>query len=133
MVKVDQIVLQRQFGSTSRAPRWAIAFKYPPEEVTTRLLDIQVNVGRTGRVTPFALCTWEPHLRGRSGLRGPAPVLNGPTFCAEAPCESGLSPGQPRACEMTRTASGSVLERQHLRVELSFRSRRPRPSTLTEL
>jgi DNA ligase (NAD+) len=48
VVKVDQIALQRQLGSTSRAPRWAIAFKYPPEEVTTRLLDIQVNVGRTG-------------------------------------------------------------------------------------
>ena len=46
--------LQRRLGSTSRAPRWAIAFKYPPEEVNTKLLDIQVNVGRTGRVTPFA-------------------------------------------------------------------------------
>ena len=55
VVKVDQIALQRQLGSTSRAPRWAIAFKYPPEEVTTRLLDIRVNVGRTGRVTPFAV------------------------------------------------------------------------------
>jgi DNA ligase (NAD+) len=55
VVKLDQIALQRQLGSTSRAPRWAIAFKYPPEEVTTRLLDIQVNVGRTGRVTPFAV------------------------------------------------------------------------------
>ena len=55
VVKVDQIALQRQLGSTSRAPRWAIAYKYPPEEVTTRLLDIQVNVGRTGRVTPFAV------------------------------------------------------------------------------
>jgi len=55
VVKVDQIALQRRLGSTSRAPRWAIAFKYPPEEVTTRLLDIQVNVGRTGRVTPFAV------------------------------------------------------------------------------
>ncbi len=55
VVKVDQIALQRRLGSTSRAPRWAIAFKYPPEEVTTRLLDIRVNVGRTGRVTPFAL------------------------------------------------------------------------------
>ena len=55
VVKVDQITLQRQLGSTSRAPRWAIAFKYPPEEVTTRLVDIQVNVGRTGRVTPFAV------------------------------------------------------------------------------
>jgi DNA ligase (NAD+) len=55
VVKIDQIVLQRQLGSTSRAPRWAIAYKYPPEEVTTRLLDIQVNVGRTGRVTPFAV------------------------------------------------------------------------------
>jgi len=55
VIKIDQIELQRQLGSTSRAPRWAIAFKYPPEEVTTRLLDIRVNVGRTGRVTPFAV------------------------------------------------------------------------------
>jgi DNA ligase (NAD+) len=55
VVKIDQIALQRELGSTSRAPRWAIAYKYPPEEVTTRLLDINVNVGRTGRVTPFAL------------------------------------------------------------------------------
>ncbi|MGH3446259.1 MAG: NAD-dependent DNA ligase LigA [Nocardioidaceae bacterium] len=53
VVKVDQVSLQRQLGSTSRAPRWAIAFKYPPEEVTTTLLDIEVNVGRTGRVTPY--------------------------------------------------------------------------------
>ncbi|WP_203567236.1 NAD-dependent DNA ligase LigA [Aestuariimicrobium ganziense] len=55
VVKVDQISQQRALGSTSRAPRWAVAFKYPPEEVNTRLLDIQVNVGRTGRVTPFAV------------------------------------------------------------------------------
>lgn len=55
VVKVDEISVQRQLGSTSRAPRWAIAFKYPPEEVNTRLLDIQVNVGRTGRVTPFGV------------------------------------------------------------------------------
>ncbi|WP_432562956.1 NAD-dependent DNA ligase LigA [Kineococcus sp. SYSU DK003] len=55
VVKVDQVPLQRRLGTTSRAPRWAIAYKYPPEEVTTRLLDIQVNVGRTGRVTPFAV------------------------------------------------------------------------------
>jgi DNA ligase (NAD+) len=55
VVKIDQLALQRQLGSTSRAPRWAIAYKYPPEEVTTRLLEIRVNVGRTGRVTPFAV------------------------------------------------------------------------------
>ena len=55
VVKVDQVSLQRRLGSTSRAPRWAIAFKYPPEEVNTKLLDIQVNVGRTGRVTPFGV------------------------------------------------------------------------------
>jgi len=54
-VKIDQIALQRLLGSTSRAPRWAIAFKYPPEEVTTRLLEIKENVGRTGRVTPYAV------------------------------------------------------------------------------
>ena len=55
VVKLDQLAVQRQLGATSHAPRWAIAYKYPPEEVTTRLLDIQVNVGRTGRVTPFAV------------------------------------------------------------------------------
>ena len=55
VVKLDQLAVQRALGATSRAPRWAIAFKYPPEEVTTRLLDIRVNVGRTGRVTPFAV------------------------------------------------------------------------------
>ncbi|RJQ90065.1 NAD-dependent DNA ligase LigA [Amycolatopsis panacis] len=55
VIKVDQVVLQRRLGSTSRAPRWAIAYKYPPEEAITTLLDIQVGVGRTGRVTPFAV------------------------------------------------------------------------------
>jgi DNA ligase (NAD+) len=55
VVKVDEIALQRRLGATSRAPRWAVAYKYPPEEATTTLLDIQVNVGRTGRVTPFAV------------------------------------------------------------------------------
>ena len=54
VVKVDEFPLQRRLGATSRAPRWAIAYKYPPEEAQTRLLDIRVNVGRTGRVTPFA-------------------------------------------------------------------------------
>ena len=55
VVKVDQIALQRRLGSTSRAPRWAIAFKYPPEEVNTLLHDIHVAIGRTGRATPFAV------------------------------------------------------------------------------
>ncbi|MEV0199351.1 NAD-dependent DNA ligase LigA [Nonomuraea sp. NPDC050691] len=55
VVKVDDFRLQRELGSTSRAPRWAIAYKYPPEEVNTKLLDIQVGVGRTGRVTPFGV------------------------------------------------------------------------------
>ncbi len=54
VVKVDEVATQRRLGSTSRAPRWAIAYKYPPEEVNTKLLGISVNVGRTGRVTPFA-------------------------------------------------------------------------------
>ncbi|MDO4413077.1 NAD-dependent DNA ligase LigA [Cutibacterium sp.] len=55
VVKVDDIHLQRKLGATSRAPRWAIAYKYPPEEVNTELLDIRVNVGRTGRVTPYGV------------------------------------------------------------------------------
>ena len=55
VVKVDDVAAQRRLGSTSRAPRWAIAFKYPPEEVNAKLLDIRVNVGRTGRVTPYAV------------------------------------------------------------------------------
>ncbi|QRN78905.1 MAG: NAD-dependent DNA ligase LigA, partial [Nocardiopsis sp. BM-2018] len=55
VVKVDDFALQRRLGSTSRAPRWAIAYKYPPEEVTTKLVDIKVGVGRTGRVTPYGV------------------------------------------------------------------------------
>ncbi|KRF07631.1 aromatic ring-opening dioxygenase LigA [Nocardioides sp. Soil777] len=55
VVKVDDVQLQRRLGSTSRAPRWAIAYKYPPEEVNAKLLSIEVNVGRTGRVTPYGV------------------------------------------------------------------------------
>ncbi|MET7638618.1 NAD-dependent DNA ligase LigA [Streptomyces sp. NPDC005438] len=55
VVKLDEIPLQGRLGSTSRAPRWAIAWKYPPEEVNSKLLDIRVGVGRTGRVTPYAV------------------------------------------------------------------------------
>ncbi|WP_411086311.1 NAD-dependent DNA ligase LigA [Streptomyces sp. 061-3] len=54
VVKLDEIALQGRLGSTSRAPRWAIAWKYPPEEVNTKLVNIRVGVGRTGRVTPYA-------------------------------------------------------------------------------
>ncbi len=57
VVKVDDLAQQRRLGTTSRAPRWAVAYKYPPQEAQTKLLDIRVNVGRTGRVTPFALMT----------------------------------------------------------------------------
>lgn len=53
VIKVNERSAQTALGSTSRAPKWAIAYKYPPEEVTTKLLDIKVSVGRTGRVTPF--------------------------------------------------------------------------------
>src|SRR3954464_16068767 len=55
VIKVDDVSLQRRLGSTSRAPRWAIAFKYPPEEVNAKLLEIRVNVGRTGRATPYGV------------------------------------------------------------------------------
>ncbi|MDN6567114.1 MAG: NAD-dependent DNA ligase LigA, partial [Actinomyces sp.] len=55
VVKVDDLDIQRSLGATSRAPRWASAFKFPPQEVNTRLLDIRVQVGRTGRVTPYGV------------------------------------------------------------------------------
>jgi DNA ligase (NAD+) len=55
VVKVDQLARQQSMGFTSRAPRWAIAYKYPPEQVNTRLLDIRVSIGRTGRATPYAV------------------------------------------------------------------------------
>ncbi|WP_129337417.1 NAD-dependent DNA ligase LigA [Cellulomonas endophytica] len=67
VVKVDEIALQRRLGATSRAPRWAIAFKYPPEEVNTRLLAIEVGIGRTGRATPFGVM--EPVLVSGSTVR----------------------------------------------------------------
>ncbi|MGV9787917.1 NAD-dependent DNA ligase LigA [Streptomyces sp. NPDC003435] len=54
VIKLDEIRLQGRLGSTARAPRWAIAYKYAPEEVNTKLIDIKVGVGRTGRVTPYA-------------------------------------------------------------------------------
>ncbi|MGL4172552.1 MAG: NAD-dependent DNA ligase LigA [Actinomycetota bacterium] len=57
VIKLDELAGQRRLGTTSRAPRWAIAYKFPPEEVTTTLVDIRVNVGRTGRVTPFGVMT----------------------------------------------------------------------------
>ena len=57
VVKVDDFAQQRRLGATSRTPRWAVAYKYPPEEAQTKLLDIKVNVGRTGRVTPYAVMT----------------------------------------------------------------------------
>ena len=83
VVKVDEIAHQRRLGSTSRAPRWAIAYKYPPEEVTTKLLDIQVNVGRTGRVTPF----------GRDG----AGQVSGSTVERGHPAQPGRGQAQGRA------------------------------------
>ena len=55
VIKVDELARQRELGNTSRAPRWAIAYKYPPEQVNTKLLDIRVSIGRTGRATPFAV------------------------------------------------------------------------------
>ncbi len=55
VIKVDELARQRDLGATSRAPRWAIAYKYPPEQVNTKLLDIRVSIGRTGRATPFAV------------------------------------------------------------------------------
>ncbi len=55
VVKVDSLTSQRSLGSTARAPRWAMAYKLPPEEKTTKLLDIQVSIGRTGKATPFAV------------------------------------------------------------------------------
>ena len=79
VVKVDDLDLQRALGSTSRAPRWAIAYKFPPEERSTRLLDIQVSIGRTGKATPFAVL--EPVFVGglHRGPRHPAQRGSGPS------------------------------------------------------
>ena len=55
VVKINDRAIQASLGTTSRAPRWAAAYKFPPEEVNTRLLDIRVQVGRTGRVTPYGV------------------------------------------------------------------------------
>ncbi len=73
VVKIDEFSVQRRLGSTSRAPRWAIAYKYPPEEVNTRLRDIRVNVGRTGRVTPFG---WMDPVRVAGSTVGLATLHN---------------------------------------------------------
>ena len=67
VVKVDDLALHERLGATSRAPRWAIAYKFPPEDRTTRLLDIMVSIGRTGRATPFAVL--EPVFVGGSTVR----------------------------------------------------------------
>ncbi|MBA8815923.1 DNA ligase (NAD+) [Microbacterium halimionae] len=67
VIKVDDLALHDELGATSRAPRWAIAYKYPPEQVNTRLLDVVVSVGRTGRATPFAVM--EPALVAGSVVR----------------------------------------------------------------
>lgn len=67
VLKVDDLGLHDRLGATSRAPRWAIAYKFPPEERTTRLLDIMVSIGRTGRATPFAVL--EPVFVGGSTVR----------------------------------------------------------------
>ena len=68
VVKLDELALQRRLGATSRAPRWAVAYKYPPQEAQTKLLDIRVNVGRTGRVTPFAFMEPVPVAGSTVGL-----------------------------------------------------------------
>ncbi len=67
VVKVDRLVRQRALGSTAKAPRWAIAYKFPPEERTTKLIDIQVSIGRTGKATPFAVL--EPVFVGGSTVQ----------------------------------------------------------------
>lgn len=79
VLKVDDRARQEALGATSRVPRWAIAYKYPPEEVETRLLDIQVHVGRTGRVTPFAVMepvTVQGSVVSRATLHNPDEVKN---------------------------------------------------------
>ena len=97
VVKVDEISLQRRLGSTSRAPRWAIAFKYPPEEVNTKLLDIQVNIGRTGRVTPFGVM--EPV--ASPAPRSSAPRCTTPTRSSARACSSAT----PSCCARPATSS----------------------------
>ncbi len=82
VVKVDELALHDELGATSRAPRWAIAYKYPPEQVNTKLLDIVVSVGRTGRATPFAVME---------------PLASRAASCARRPCTTRTS-SRSRAC-----------------------------------
>ena len=107
VIKVDDLALHRVLGATSRAPRWAIAFKFPPEERTTRLLDIMVSIGRTGRATPFARL--EPVFVGGSTV-GVATLHNEdqvrPRTCARATWSSCArrATSSPRSSGRSRTA-----------------------------
>jgi DNA ligase (NAD+) len=117
VVKVDEVAVQRRLGSTSRAPRWAIAYKYPPEEVTTKLLDIQVNVGRTGRVTPYGVMEpvvvagstvshGDPAQR-RRGASARASSSATPSCCARPATSSPRSSGRSSTCATAPSVSSS--------------------------
>ena len=94
MVKVDDLAQRERLGFTSKAPRWAIAYKFPPEERTTLLRDIMVSIGRTGRATPFAVL--EPVFVGGSTV-GVATLHNEDQVAAEgrAPRRHGRSCARP--------------------------------------
>ena len=98
VVKVDDLALRNELGSTSKAPRWAIAFKFPPEERTTLLIDIMVSIGRTGRATPFAVL--EPVVRRR---RRPSawPPCTTRTRCRPRTCARAT----PSSCARPATSS----------------------------
>ena len=108
VIKVNEISRQSELGFTSRAPKWAIAFKYPPEEVTTKLLDIKVSVGRTGRVTPFAFM--EPVLVAGST------VTNATLHNAEEVIRKGILIGDTvlirKAGDVIPEVLGPVIERR---------------------
>ena len=108
VVKVDDLTLQRTLGATSRAPRWAVAYKYPPEEVNTELLDITVQVGRTGRVTPVAILR-PVHVAGSTVART---TLHNPSDVARKGVLIGDTVVVRKAGDVIPELVGPVLERR---------------------
>lgn len=108
VIKVDDLDSYDQMGYTAKEPRWAIAYKFPPEEVTTRLLDIVITIGRTGRVTPNAIL--EPvRVAGSTVQRA---TLNNETFVLEKGLMINDIVGLHKAADVIPEVTGPILSRR---------------------